>query len=348
MAIPMGRRSGQRRRRASPSNSTTTGGNPMKKRRAGRPRRRPPTPAPDSVAGIAADLGNNGLIMVLFETPSGFAIFYCDGVQLYLPDAINNIWTHFAWHQRAKDFMWLQEFQFFKDKYDAINVDTGLNDQLTKMLQKWQRPGQKLAVGKLQYKTVIEARLGIHCLFDESVMEVMWGLKNVMHSLVPQEKSELAEEDCLQMSKGLKLLLDRFGFDFKPEMVNKYIVEAACMLSDFKFCVEKHSKNLRLASEHLEEVSCIDAKDWDVMKIATALKIACYPEEEIVFSNLKEMFSTAELTTLLADAVQGKYEGKIFKSTVLRVYKELVFIHEVGYEQIRRLNFWLEKISGSI
>jgi hypothetical protein len=32
-------------------------------------------------------LGNMGLVLVLFETPSGFAIFNIDGVQLFLPKA---------------------------------------------------------------------------------------------------------------------------------------------------------------------------------------------------------------------------------------------------------------------
>ena len=51
-------------------------------------------------------------------------------------------------------------------------------------------------------------------------MEVMWGIKNLVHSLVPEEKSQLAKEDRLQMSLGLKMLLNRYGFDVKPEIVS--------------------------------------------------------------------------------------------------------------------------------
>ena len=94
-------------------------------------------------------------------------------------------------------------------------------------------PGQKLAVGKQEYKDIIEASLvsvrflivcklpmyayaceqfehnfcsefiyfcqGIHCLFDEAVLEVMWGLKNLIKMLVPDEKLELTNEDRLQI-----------------------------------------------------------------------------------------------------------------------------------------------------
>jgi hypothetical protein len=41
---------------------------------------------------------------------------------------------------------------------------------------------------------------GIHFLFDEAVLEVMWGLKNLIKILVPDEELELANEDCLQIS----------------------------------------------------------------------------------------------------------------------------------------------------
>ena len=93
-------------------------------------------------------------------------------------------------------------------------------------------PGQKLAVGKQEYKDIIEASLvsvrflivcklpmyasceqfehnfcsgliyfcqGIHCLFNETVLEVMWGLKNLIKMLVPDEKLELTNEDRLQI-----------------------------------------------------------------------------------------------------------------------------------------------------
>ena len=116
------------------------------------------------------------------------------------------------------------------------------------MIMRCHRPCQKLAVGKPEYKRIIETSLvsvklpcllmfvnnfehlfcchffqGVPCLFDETVMEVMWGLKNLMHSLVPQEELKLTKEDRLPMSQGLKMFLDRYGFDVKPEMVSSQV-----------------------------------------------------------------------------------------------------------------------------
>jgi len=119
------------------------------------------------------------------------------------------------------------------------------------MIKKWHLPGQKLAVGKLEYKKAIEARLKIPCLFNDEVLEVMWGLKNLMRSLIPEETSELTEEDRLQMSYGMKTVLDRYGFhDFKPEMVNERIIETAGILHDCDLCLKKHSNFFR-SHEHL-------------------------------------------------------------------------------------------------
>ena len=53
----------------------------------------------------------------------------------------------------------LKEFQTFEDKSSAINQNTGVNERLTSMIRKWLRQGQKMAVGKPEYKATIEERL---------------------------------------------------------------------------------------------------------------------------------------------------------------------------------------------
>lgn len=50
-------------------------------------------------------------------------------------------------------------------------------------------------------------------------MEVIWGIKNLMKSLVPDEDSELSQEERLQMSLGMETVLTRRGIVVAPEMV---------------------------------------------------------------------------------------------------------------------------------
>ncbi|KAL6634477.1 hypothetical protein ACP70R_027148 [Stipagrostis hirtigluma subsp. patula] len=256
----------------------------------GKRRRDGPPHLAESEADIADRLGNCGLMLLLFETPSGFAIFGFDGVLLYRPNAMENIWASFGWDYRAKKFagileqldqlavrivVWLKEFQAFKDKSSAINSDTGVSDKLSRMILKWHRPEQILAVGNHEYKRIIEERMGIECVCHETVMEVMWGMNNVMPSFFGEEKTELTK-DCPQMSRGLKMFLDRHGFDVKPEMVNKDIIENACVLYDF--------------------------------------------------GDPKEMFSTYELSRLVDDA--HKYDRRTLLFNCRQVYDNVVLAYE--------------------
>uniref|UniRef100_M8BZQ3 Uncharacterized protein n=1 Tax=Aegilops tauschii TaxID=37682 RepID=M8BZQ3_AEGTA len=222
--------------------------------------------------------------------------------------------------------VWLKQFKTFEDKSRAIRFDTGVDRKLSKMIMKWRRPGQMIVVGKPEYKTIIERSLGIPCLFDEIVMEVMWGVKNIMHSLVPEEKSELTWEDRLPMSQGLKMFLTRKGFDVKPEMVNERIVLSACALYDCDFIEKKHYTSLKRAGEDLKDVSGINAQDWSLLKLATALMIICFSEEEVLVGDPKEMFTVDELSKFQDDS--QKYNDKISKYPCWRIYEEIVCAYE--------------------
>jgi nucleolar protein 58 len=46
-------------------------------------------------------------------------------------------------------------------------------------------------------------------------------------------------------------------------------------------CVDKHNNSLRSAAVHLWKISGVDTSGWDLLKLATALKIVCYPKEKI-------------------------------------------------------------------
>ena len=52
----------------------------------------------------------------------------------------------------------LMEFQTFEDQSSAINQNTGVRERLADMSRAW-LPGKKMAVGKPEYKEIIEERL---------------------------------------------------------------------------------------------------------------------------------------------------------------------------------------------
>ncbi|XP_066313383.1 uncharacterized protein [Miscanthus floridulus] len=216
--------------------------------------------------------------------------------------------------------VWLNEFQTFDDKSSAINVDTGVDEKLTMMIMKWHRPKKKLLVGKPEYKSV----RGINCLHNELVMEVMWGMKHLMHKLVPGEKSQLSMEDHLPMSQGLQILLRRYGFDVEPEMVNEQIVATARVLFKCDDVEKKEYQNLCLIRHYLKKVSGIDYESWDPLKLATAFKIII---SRSVVGDSDKMFPEDVISKLLSDA--DKYDAKINKVACLRAYSQLASAHRV-------------------
>ncbi|KAF8712632.1 hypothetical protein HU200_028388 [Digitaria exilis] len=237
------------------------------------------------------------------------------------------------WGAHLGQVIWLKQFLEVEDKSAAINRTTGLDKQLKDMLKIWCRPKEKLAVGSHEYKEIIEAdkELGVTCVFDDSVMEAMWGVKNLIRILVPQEQKALTMEERLPMSKGLEMILHRYGFDVKPEMVNDDIVETACFLYDIELVEKKHSRSLHMLDIDIKEISGLDSSEWRPMKLATAMKKICYPEEE--FEIPPEMFSSVELLKIKEDA--GKYRNRVNSYSVSEVYTELGRVYRDKEEKLR-------------
>uniref|UniRef100_K4A173 Uncharacterized protein n=1 Tax=Setaria italica TaxID=4555 RepID=K4A173_SETIT len=134
-------------------------------------------------------------VKVLFETPSGFAIFRYNGYKLR--------------HQVA----------LMKNKVHAISQSTGVSNELAKMIRNNLQPRQRLAVGNEDYKSIIEKELGIRCVYDSAVAELMWGLKIQMQSLLTPENSDLSNEGYFPMSTGMYCFLKGQKFDVKPDMM---------------------------------------------------------------------------------------------------------------------------------
>nr|XP_051181769.1 uncharacterized protein LOC127295810 isoform X3 [Lolium perenne] len=290
----------------------------------------PPTPA-GSIRHIDPSLAKE--ILVLFETPSGFAIFSLK-YDLNQPDVMKKIWAIFVKDYRSRKHVCLEEFQKFKDKSSAFNRGTAANKELAEMILRHHRPGQALAVGKPEYKRFIETSLqDVPCLFNETVMEVMWGLENLMHSLVPQEEVKLTKEDRLPICQGIKIFLNHHGFDVKPEMVNEKVLVTACILVDAELIEDTNTKTLRWAAGKLKDVSGINTNDWTNVKIVKALKIIFEP----ILTTLAEieMFAPKELETLLRD--EDKYDDLIIQDTILNIDLELAQASQLKKNAMRNL-----------
>jgi hypothetical protein len=111
------------------------------------------------------------------------------------------------------------------------------------MIQEHVVNGQRLAVGKEDYKYIIEECMvsvkapllayvyklffaptfiwilfqGIDCLYSLPVRELMWGLNIQMQRLVPAEIS--GPPDCFPMSEGMEFFLKHYDFEVNLSMM---------------------------------------------------------------------------------------------------------------------------------
>ncbi|XP_051181538.2 uncharacterized protein [Lolium perenne] len=203
------------------------------------------------------------------------------------------------------------------------------------MIKRSLRPGQKLAVGKQEYKDIIEASLRIHCLFDEAVLEVIWGLKNLIKFFVPGEELELTHEDRLQISRGMKMVLDRYGIEVDASLVNSGIIDMASTVYECDLFVDERAELLQYGSNQIKEVSRIETGLWDKLELATALKLICYPEDEIVTGFSDKMLTKFVAEKLVADA--HLYELKRHDWIYMDLYTDFVWVYGVRHRALELL-----------
>ncbi|CAM0879976.1 unnamed protein product [Alopecurus aequalis] len=233
-------------------------------------------------------IGNDkipGIVKLVFETPSGFAIFSFD--QKYLKKDIEHIWIYFVGNYWHKNIVWLHEFRTFDDKPNVINLTAQTIDaSLIKFLWTYCHSDETLVVGSRAYKDIIEKTLGLKCLYGDAVMEVMWGLQNLMHTLVPEEQSKITKDDRLPMSLGLNMVFTRHKINIKQEMLNECIIKKTSKVYDTNLREKVHSKFLhKRFDENFKAVSKVDSKDWSLFKLATALKIMFDPHGRLKVGN---------------------------------------------------------------
>ncbi|CAN6340475.1 unnamed protein product [Urochloa humidicola] len=108
----------------------------------------------------------------------------------------------------------------------------------------------------------------------------MWGVKNFLHTLVPEEELELSDEDSKHRSQGLQMFLQKHKFDIEREL-----------------CI---------CRTHVVEDEGIDTQGWDALKYAAALSLMCTNESLI---GPDQVFTKEEVTKILG----GKGKRKDIK-----------------------------------
>eukprot|EP01027_Heterolobosea_sp_BB2_P015704 GEZU01022471.1.p2 GENE.GEZU01022471.1~~GEZU01022471.1.p2 ORF type:complete len:171 (-),score=57.59 GEZU01022471.1:33-545(-) len=167
-------------------------------------------------------------MLVLFETAAGFALFkVLDEGKL---KNVDELAADFQSESKAKKIVKLKAFSKFNDTTDALAAATALvESKLSKGLKSFLKSSiikkgldETLAVCDSKLGNVIKEKFGIPCVYDNSILELMRGIRQQLTSLL----SGMNEKDMNKMSLGLSHSLSRYKLKFSPDKVDTMIIQA--------------------------------------------------------------------------------------------------------------------------
>ncbi|KAF7064572.1 hypothetical protein CFC21_070857 [Triticum aestivum] len=279
-------------------------------------------------------------IKVLFETPSGFAIFAIDSGYLYDNDrdftGIDTIWVHCVKKESADFFLWPKGFLKLDKATKAIAINSdGIHKSLAEFIE--QKVGMEdiLLVGESAYVEVIEAHVGVTCRCDANAIELMWGLQNLLHDLVPEEESEFGKNDRKYYSQKLLAYLRHIDNEVRPEMINGEIALLASIIHRCNVTNKNYRDNMHKLDKVLYKRSGLRTDQWDTVTHATALAKLIGESVPIPES----MFSSVEKGTLTSNLVD--YSDEIDKDTIKVIYEHVVQLNKLKFSTLHKLKILL-------
>jgi len=172
-------------------------------------------------------------MLVLFETPAGYAIFkLMDEGKLSKSE---NLYEDFETLDKAKNVVKLKKFQKFEDTTEALASATALvegkmSKSLKKLLKKVvaEDAHEKLAVADAKLGNVIKEKMELTCEANSKIGELMRCIRSQASGLI----SGLPDKEMTAMELGLAHSLSRYKLKFSPDKIDTMIVQAVNLLDD--------------------------------------------------------------------------------------------------------------------
>lgn len=185
-------------------------------------------------------------MLLLFETPAGYALFKVAGDKL---KSSENIWEDFQTPENAAGLVKLKAFKAFDSTTDAVVaatsiIESKLDKTLKKFLQKnivSKAVADELAVADIKLGGLIRDKLEIPCIFNDSVAELFRGVRTQIDSLL----GGLEGDGLKSMQLGLSHSLSRYKLKFSADKVDIMIVQAIGLLDDLDKEINTYAMRVR-------------------------------------------------------------------------------------------------------
>ncbi|KAG8487065.1 hypothetical protein CXB51_020733 [Gossypium anomalum] len=182
-------------------------------------------------------------MLVLFETPAGFALFkVLDEGKL---NKVEDLSKEFLAADSARKVVSLKAFSKFENTAEALEAVTKLLESTpSKGLRKFLRAhcdGETLGVADSKLGNAIKEKLKIDCVHNTYVMELLRGVRTQLTELI----SGLGAQDLAPMSLGLSHSLSRYKLKFSADKVDTMIVQAIGLLDDLDKELNTYAMRIR-------------------------------------------------------------------------------------------------------
>ncbi len=165
----------------------------------------------------------------------------------------------------------MKAFSKFENTTEALAaaatlVDSKVGKNLKKFLSK-HAEGETLGVADSKLGAAIKDKLGINCVADGGVMELMRGVRFQLNELI----GGLTDADLAPMALGLSHSLSRYKLKFSPDKVDTMVIQAIGLLDELDKELNTYSMRVReWYGWHFPELTKIIA---DNMQYAKAAKL---------------------------------------------------------------------------
>lgn len=186
-------------------------------------------------------------MLVLFETPAGYALFkvldegklsQTDDIQKYFEDGAS-----------AAQTVKLEAFSKFEDTTEALDAAASLlentvNKNLKKFLKKnivKAKLDDTLAVADAKLGKTISKKLEIKCVNNQNTMELFRGIRKHLQALL----ADAQDGDYKSMVLGLSHSLCRYKLKFSPDKVDTMVIQAIALLDELDKELNTYSMRVR-------------------------------------------------------------------------------------------------------
>jgi len=185
-------------------------------------------------------------MLLLFETPAGYALFKVQDGKL---GEVSDIWQDFQTPSKAGKVVKLKAFSPFGNTTEAVvaatsiiegTMDKSLKKFLTKNIVS-KEISDELAVADIKLGSLITKKLDIKCVHNDSILELVRGVRNQMDSLLEGTDAESIKA----MQLGLSHSLSRYKLKFSADKVDIMIVQAIGLLDDLDKEINTYAMRVR-------------------------------------------------------------------------------------------------------